>query len=74
MVTKFEALLDVVDSVTGIEDSEGNYFFVRSVDKLSQTFYCKGIDNEDYYITYNDVLNEDYILYKEVQIDLSKYL
>jgi hypothetical protein len=69
MVTQLEALLSVVELLSAVEDSEGNYYTVQSVDLDDNTLYAI-YDEEDYYITFDELLSEGYTLYKEVQVDL----
>jgi hypothetical protein len=69
MVTQLEALLSVVELLSAVKDSEGNYYTVQSVDLDDETIYAI-YDEEDYYITFEEILSLEYTLYKEVQVDL----
>lgn len=71
MVTKLEALKDVAELISAIEDPDGNYMFVNSCDNEEEFFACEFDFDDTYRIAYQDIIDSnEYVLYKEVQVDL----
>jgi len=69
MVSKLEALNNIINTVSAVEDADGNYMDVIGIitsSKLLRVIY----DNEELLLSFKELIDEDYILYKEVQVDL----